>query len=312
MESNGASSNAFPEPYKADVYDGSNDGGNDGGNSNNIDQVASAERSERLLTYAGACVAGSFILMCRASSYMSKGIYPSSKGEIQYAVAVGVIGLFLAGGLLMMAKKGGDINGVEKALSAFNCLWWLGASWLTFTAAFSGCIGTIVYISIWASVLGACLHAISVVPIAAAENAKSTYESMHSSAKLMGALTLAATVEWIAASIQCGENSDCSGTAGYAVALGVISMCFSLAMMLVAPLRPFVKFIALFLAIWWTIGAMIITGVFDSDHATFANFGNGFIATYGAMIAACMLAATLMMGGSSEALSSSDPDANAV
>ena len=75
-------------------------------------------------------------------------------------------------------------------------------------------------------------------------------------------LLLASLVESIAAAVACGTpgtvtgESQCTGSEGYAIAAGVVSMilCILLLRVDAEKFNGADKYIAVFLALWWAVG----------------------------------------------------------
>jgi len=92
--------------------------------------------------------------------------------------------------------------------------------------------------------------------------------------KTMLTIILGAVVVLIAAAVLCGDT-NCKNQNGYAVAVPTIAIPVVIPFMIFTFLQPYRIWASLFMAVWWLIGAAVLT--FDRP---FTAAGNGYFGTW--------------------------------
>lgn len=108
-------------------------------------------------------------------------------------------------------------------------------------------------------------------------------------------VAIASLVELAASIPFCVPKSECHSLNAFAVALGVVSLAISLALLgLMTRLSVvLIRQVAVFLCVWWAVGGMLVTFV-----GPFATVGNGYFAVVGAIAASLSLLQTQDPSGS--------------
>lgn len=113
---------------------------------------------------------------------------------------------------------------------------------------------------------------------------------------LLGLLTLVSIFQWVNAAVNCTGmvvfpvRANCDSLPAYDVSLGVVSCVFGGVWFLLDKFRPgqmpgiAMQVIAGFLALWWTVGALVIT------NSTQTVAGNEYFCIWGAAVLSLYLA----------------------
>jgi len=235
----------------------------------------------------------SFVLLIQASIDCDNQVRPApapefvtSTGcdsEIAYAVAAAVISMVVCLAYLLIAKFSPE-NLPERVLlflSVFLFLWWLVAACvLTFDSPYTATQNA--YFAIWGS------FAFSAMMLhAEAEQFRGLVDKLkefHGNSKAITSLLACSVIELIAAIKPCSDSS-CEGQEAFAIALGTVSLFFCAVLLFVRDVQNMTKFVSIFLAVWWLVGA----GVCTFGKGPFVVTGNGFFATWGGAIFSVLL-----------------------
>lgn len=260
--------------------------------------------SEDVNLYLATEFAASFILMSQAASILDKDpdfLSSEDKTKVQYAVAVGVIGLVLSVLAFAMERKQMEPR-AKQIVGVFNGLWFVSALWLTFARPYQGEIYLPSWIALWAGGVAAFFYMLLSSPFfnSRAEQLSGSYQVMHGGRKMAAGCALSSLVVMIQSSIHVADDDGCDSESNYAVALGTVGFVFcTVAFALASRLQPFMKFVGGFLVVWWGIGLLVILGIWDADCIVYPTIGNGFIGTIFALFTAVgMFISALTSGGS--------------
>ena len=131
-------------------------------------------------------------------------------------------------------------------------------------------------------------------------------ENADSNDQLIYAVAFASIIEmWHAATLCADDPFDCpvGSMISFAVAAGCVSLVFCLVFAFVSALKPYTRYLAIFLALWWLCCVFTLTMPNDREwsdlledkdtygNGVFLTTSNGFIACWAAMILSCALAA---------------------
>ena len=124
--------------------------------------------------------------------------------------------------------------------------------------------------------------------------------------KYLGIIGFASLIEMWQAAVFCNRSvryglydsrGGCDGMYGWAVAAGTISCFFcilwTVGAIFIAALKGFTKFLAVFLAIWWTVALLTLTMPNHGNIGPFTVGCNAYFATWIAMLFSIALAAKL-------------------
>lgn len=209
-------------------------------------------------------------------------------GDEAYALSAGLVSLVVIVCLLIAqnissgttcAAKAGPIVGV--------CLfaWWLvGAAILTFHGPFY--VVSNGYIGAWVAFFTSVAFALEVSELMQKAASLVTGEANKINVHLLVVL-VGSIVELVAAALVC--SNGCGGYVAYAVAVGATSLFFCLVLVvgpqLSASANQLAFPIAVFLFLWWFVGAVILTFI-----TPFVVASNGFWATWASAMATTLVA----------------------
>lgn len=195
-----------------------------------------------------------------------------------YQVAVGCVSGFFAlifGGLSLIGKFEDPF--MQEMVSLFQFLWWIpGVIVLTFFGTYTTTILANGYFGSWGAFFFAVLSLTTVSP-----RFQSSMDKVQVSPRRpLIYLAVASAVEMGAAIAPC--NANCMNYPAWAITLGVVSLFMSLVLIFAAPTaqKAHLRYIAMFLIIWWVVGTGVVT--FGSP---FLSTGNGYFASFAAVFA---------------------------
>eukprot|EP00756_Hemistasia_phaeocysticola_P018616 Hpha_TRINITY_DN15607_c0_g4::TRINITY_DN15607_c0_g4_i1::g.99511::m.99511 len=209
-----------------------------------------------------------------------------------WMVACSVISLVVVIALLI-PPVASAVQPFAKYVMLFLFAWWCaGAGVATFDAPYKGTGNG--YFGVWAALISASILC-SQAWGAGVESAGAALEkgagAAKSSTHLFG-LFVCSVVTLAAASIACDDRYKCEKYYAWAVACTAISTFITLVLVVLnltgkdGMLASFMKWIALFLFVWWVAGAWTMTFKRPFKYA-----GNGYFATWGALLFSCLLVA---------------------
>jgi len=228
--------------------------------------------------------------------------YSSCQDEQAWAVAVGTISAFvcLVMGILFVFASGiaGQAN---KFVAVFLfVLWIFGTGVGTFDAPFHTACSEFAngYFSAWICFVLSFYYMFTSVPEIKEKVASNAPPA--AGPVLCGCL-LASLVVMVQSSVQCSDTyGGCTNVMAWAVACSVISIV-ACVVMLIPQAAPFIKFIAIFLAVLWFVGVATLTFTYKGSDAAslgiFASSGNGFFGTWIAFFCAIILCYVEAAGG---------------
>jgi len=228
--------------------------------------------------------------------------YSSCQDEQAWAVAVGTISAFvcLVMGILFVFASGiaGQAN---KFVAVFLfVLWIFGTGVGTFDAPFHTACSEFAngYFSAWICFVLSFYYMYTSVPEIKEKVASNAPPA--AGPVLCGCL-LASLVVMVQSSVQCSDTyGGCTNVMAWAVACSVISIV-ACVVMLIPQAAPFIKFIAIFLAVLWFVGVATLTFTYKGSDAAslgiFASSGNGFFGTWIAFFCAIILCYVEAAGG---------------
>lgn len=197
-----------------------------------------------------------------------------------YQVAVGAVSGFFGLIAFFMNLKAPVAANVALGFGMFQFLWWVaGVIVLTFFGDYQNTAYANGYFGAWGAFIFATFTMMAVSDVFKAN----VSGFAHSSRKALLFLFFSSGIVMGASIGPCSPQTRCTGYSAFAVALGVISMCFSL-VLIVASAKIAVahmRNIAMFLILWWVIGCGIVT-----FGGPFTSTGNGYFASYVALISA--------------------------
>jgi hypothetical protein len=220
--------------------------------------------------------------------------------EYGYAVAIGVISLFFSIVLLLINRFApGVANGiVEMVIIIPLAICWFAAMACTTMGstaipwgAGGAAYGSNGYYTTWLCTIVSGLLVLEYSPMLVGLVGKMS-GSVDLPRMIMLGIALASLIlMWSASKICSDTNGDCDGMVSWAIACGVISLFFSLIWGLVPPLASTIKFVAIFLALWWIAAICTLTMPNANAWGVFIHSGNGFFATWFCCFASIYLCA---------------------
>jgi len=242
------------------------------------DQVAS-----RPMAFPFLCIA-SVALMVQASQWCIDtnknnhwGRAEHCVDEWAFAVAAGTISTAFLLILVLMEKfAASTATNLKPFLAAFLALWWfITACVLTFKISPFNITGN-GYFACWVGAIAALTWACDCCSMI-----QQNWTKLSGSVKTteVGPLLICSIVELAAAAIFCDEHNSCTKEAGYAVAVGAVST-FCCLLCIAVPQAN--KWMSLFLIVWWIPACYVLT--FTAYNGSFTHTGNGYFATWGALI----------------------------
>jgi len=261
----------------------------------------------------------------RCQHNCNNGTYNSCKDEYAWAIAIGVISLFLCIVMLIMAKCFSGVGGgvPEIIISGILFIGWFAAmATITMGIPFGNGGGSSNgYFGTWISLIFSWLLLLECAPQLQALVDK-VCGTQDTKKILLFIIGMASLIEmWHAAKI-CDDSStnnnnnnwndkgagDCTEMYGWAVSVGCISLFFALIFgigpMFMASLEGFVKYVAVFFAMWWLCATVTLTMANRNHPGIFLGIGNGYCGTWVSCFASIALCATcwggegiLTMGG---------------
>jgi len=230
---------------------------------------------------------GSIVELAQASRWCAE--LGRCSGEYGFAVAVGVISLiaslvYLI--LMQVSPDAGSLMGMPMA-AFLTVMWFFGVGVVTFSAPFTMlCNG---YVATWTCFIASWLSLYASMP-RFAELVDRSFAAAQTQ-KLTSIILAASVVELISASFLCNRTpyQYCTGTFGWAVALGVISAVFTGVILLTSNMAAgsverLMPFFAIFIGVWWSFGLIFTTMSLSAPFTTCANL-NGFLAVWTAFVA---------------------------
>lgn len=207
-------------------------------------------------------------------------------GVYAYALAVGIVSSFFSISYVLLGRfnKLSMLPGKHRLFfGAFMFVWWtLGAGILTF----KGGMGVFIttgngYFACW--IAWGCSSWLLKTEFARAQAVIDRFQTMG----MVSWLLLASGVE-VFASIAVCDMPDYSGCpndlAIWALVAGAVSLVVALLLMFVPVVNKHVKYIAMFLAIWWICGAGA-----NTFKGPFMTTGNGYFASWACLIVSLLL-----------------------
>merc|ERR1711907_102033 len=288
-----------------------------------------AERQRKMggdpLVWIAIIIVASLIEMWAAASICdSHGWGNGCRGEYAFAVAVGAASLGIC--IIMTILHCACNACSQKAHPFISVLMWLlwgaGVGVCTFGVPFRNACGFSVkvgnvsvgssgangYFSTWICFIASCFYVFESVPQIKGASDKVTSGSQEKGWLLV--IFLASVCELWAAAYVCdntysyswaGHRAGCYGLAAWGVSCGAISAFLALLFAFVPQLQGFIKWVALFLALWWAAGVATLTFTYRSTNdigGMFTSAGNGYFGTWVAFFASFILAySTLVPGG---------------
>mmetsp|Transcript_43949 Transcript_43949/g.70332 ORF Transcript_43949/g.70332 Transcript_43949/m.70332 type:complete len:305 (+) Transcript_43949:183-1097(+) len=218
----------------------------------------------------------SIVLMISASSACSN--LQSCVGKYAYAVAASVISLVVCFAFLFLEKKE-SLDGKQRvAITVFLFLWWVFvAAFCTFSPPFETPGNG--YFACWGGLVGTLMMLMNEVG-----KVREAVDRFSQVGHKLGILIVGSVVVFCAGIGKC--SNGCAGTAGYAIAAGVISFVIAVLRVVLAQKLSItvLKGVTGFLILWWVVGLIILTFV-----NPFTQVGNGYFATWACLIASILL-----------------------
>jgi hypothetical protein len=195
-----------------------------------------------------------------------------------FAVAAGAVSSCLLLLLLILQFLASATASIVKPfIAGFLALWWfVAACFLTFDHNPYKTTGN-GYFACWVGAIAAMFWACACCPMIQ-KSANEVNRGMNAS--MVVPLLMCSVVELVAASLACKESKHCEQERAWAVSVGAVSVCVCL-LCITFP-QQVSQWGSLFLFIWWIPGVYILT--FSSYDGGFQHTGNGYFATWGAMI----------------------------
>eukprot|EP01062_Namystynia_karyoxenos_P014514 TRINITY_DN1521_c0_g2_i1.p1 TRINITY_DN1521_c0_g2~~TRINITY_DN1521_c0_g2_i1.p1 ORF type:complete len:619 (+),score=186.77 TRINITY_DN1521_c0_g2_i1:112-1968(+) len=199
-----------------------------------------------------------------------------------WALACAVISFVICVVLIVLSKfQLANVEPFMKWIALFLAVWWLAGTWcMTFKRPFK--LTGNGYFGAWAAVVFAWVLCFAYWP-----EVNEPLKKIGSHGKEIAILTLASLVVGVQAAMDCDDSNKCEEQLAWAVACGWISFVLCLIIIfLFDKISQFFKWIVLFLFLWWSAGAGVLT--FDKPYIF---TGNGY---FGSWVAFLMTALLLM------------------
>jgi len=201
-----------------------------------------------------------------------------------YQVAVGAIS-FIVAIIVAIVHWFGKLENIEAQvwLSVSFFLWWLaGVIVLTFFGDFTTTQNANGYFGAWGAFIISVFSLVAVSP----RFGHGLDSTMHSIRKPLFFLAIASAIVMGAAIGPCSPSQACTGYAAYAIVVSVLSLVIALVLFFFPTRieRKLMKYIAVFLVVWWIfgVGCMTLGGPFKTT-------GNGYFGSFAALLASVSL-----------------------